>query len=724
MVRKKGVIGAIMAAVLLIGATGTAFAAPESADSLDDAINKGTDALSDAQDEKKQLQSNLSAAQAMKKELETAKTALTGDVVELDSQMSEVSNDLLEVQNLLDTKEAELEKTTKELAQAKIDVEKQYEDMKLRIKFMYENGTMSYIQILLSSGSFSELLNKAEYIEQVSEYDRNMLQTYQDNRDKITRLEKDLKDQKEVLEQVKGDVEAKQTEMAGLISDKQTEIEGYESDIQNKEEAIKEYEAMIAEQDSTIKALEASVAAAKAKRTQMTVSDNSTNAADQPHYGGGAFVWPAPSYTRISDDYGYRTHPILGIQKFHSGVDMAAPSGSSILAAADGTVVAATYNATMGNYVMIDHGNGLYTIYMHASALYVSSGQSVSAGSTIAAVGSTGRSTGAHLHFSVRQNGSYVSPWDTKEAELEKTTKELAQAKIDVEKQYEDMKLRIKFMYENGTMSYIQILLSSGSFSELLNKAEYIEQVSEYDRNMLQTYQDNRDKITRLEKDLKDQKEVLEQVKGDVEAKQTEMAGLISDKQTEIEGYESDIQNKEEAIKEYEAMIAEQDSTIKALEASVAAAKAKRTQMTVSDNSTNAADQPHYGGGAFVWPAPSYTRISDDYGYRTHPILGIQKFHSGVDMAAPSGSSILAAADGTVVAATYNATMGNYVMIDHGNGLYTIYMHASALYVSSGQSVSAGSTIAAVGSTGRSTGAHLHFSVRQNGSYVSPWNYL
>lgn len=412
MVRKKGVIGAIMAAVLLIGATGTAFAAPESADSLDDAINKGTDALSDAQDEKKQLQSNLSAAQAMKKELENAKSALTGDVVELDSQMSEVSNDLLEVQNLLDTKEAELDKTTKELAQAKIDVEKQYEDMKLRIKFMYENGTMSYIQILLSSGSFSELLNKAEYIEQVSEYDRNMLQTYQDNRDKITRLEKDLKDQKEVLEQVKGDVEAKQTEMAGLISDKQTEIEGYENDIQNKEEAIKEYEAMIAEQDSTIKALEASVAAAKAKRVQMTVSDNSTNAADQPSYGGGAFVWPAPSYTRISDDYGYRTHPILGIQQFHSGVDMAAPSGSSILAAADGTVVAATYNATMGNYVMIDHGNGLYTIYMHASALYVSSGQSVSAGSTIAAVGSTGRSTGAHLHFSVRQNGSYVSPWN------------------------------------------------------------------------------------------------------------------------------------------------------------------------------------------------------------------------------------------------------------------------------------------------------------------------
>ena len=93
-------------------------------------------------------------------------------------------------------------------------------------------------------------------------------------------------------------------------------------------------------------------------------------------------------------------------------------------------------------------------------------------------------------------------------------------------------------------------------------------------------------------------------------------------------------------------------------------------------------------------------------------------------MAAPSGSPILAAYDGEVVAAAYNGSMGNYVMLDHGDGLYTIYMHASALYVSKGQTVARGEKIAAVGSTGRSTGPHLHFSVRLNGSYVSPWNYL
>jgi murein DD-endopeptidase MepM/ murein hydrolase activator NlpD len=126
----------------------------------------------------------------------------------------------------------------------------------------------------------------------------------------------------------------------------------------------------------------------------------------------------------------------------------------------------------------------------------------------------------------------------------------------------------------------------------------------------------------------------------------------------------------------------------------------------------------------FTWPCPSYTRISDDYGMRLHPTLGINKMHNGIDLAAPAGSPILAAYNGTVVAASYEASMGNYVMINHGDGLYTVYMHCSKLYVSQGQSVTKGQTIAAVGTTGRSTGNHLHFGVRLNGSYVSPWNYL
>ena len=189
---------------------------------------------------------------------------------------------------------------------------------------------------------------------------------------------------------------------------------------------------------------------------------------------------------------------------------------------------------------------------------------------------------------------------------------------------------------------------------------------------------------------------------------------MIATKEQEMYKMTSDIQSKEAAIREYEAEIASQNETIAALEAAVAEERKRLAEE----------QGRRYDGGIFTWPAPSYKRISDEYGYRTHPILGVQQFHNGLDMAAPGGSPILAAYDGKVVAAAYSSSMGNYIMIDHGDSLYTIYMHASALYVSKGAEVSKGDKIAAVGSTGRSTGNHLHFSVRLNGNYVSPWNYL
>ncbi len=406
MVRTKRWFGFLLAVVMFFMMPCAAYAT--SAESLDQKIENESSALSQAQDEKEQLQNNLEAAQALKESLEEAKDELTGHVIELDQEMSQVSLKLAEVESLLQKKQKQLVQTKEQLVQAKENVEKQYEDMKIRMQFMYEHGSMSFLEILLSCSSFSDLLNKAEYIEQVSSYDREMLDYYEATKIKVEELEKELEQQQTALVSVQSDVKTQQDEMEGLISEKQSEIEAYQSDIKNKEAAIKEYEEMLKEQEDAIRALEASVAAAKAQREQMGVSGNSTG----EQYSGGQFVWPAPSYTRISSEYGYRIHPILQVEQYHSGLDMAAPSGSPILAAAGGSVVAATYNGTMGNYVMIDHGGGLFTVYMHASALYVSAGQWVDAGEQIAAVGSTGRSTGPHLHFSVRLNGSYVNPWN------------------------------------------------------------------------------------------------------------------------------------------------------------------------------------------------------------------------------------------------------------------------------------------------------------------------
>lgn len=356
--------------------------------------------ISKAKEEKKALQSGLTDVKELKKELETSKNNLANYVTELDSSLSNMQAKINELKTLISDKELEIETKTTELEEAVKVQEAQYAAMKVRIKFMYEKGDTLSLELVFGSESFSDMLNKAEYIEMLSAYDRKMLDEYVEYAEYVALCKQGLEEEKSVLDEAKAAQEKEEASLNELISAKKQEIYKISTDIANKEEAIRDYEADIAAQTETIQALEAIVAEERKKLA----------AAQGRKYDGGIFTWPAPSYTRISDDYGERIHPILGVKQFHNGIDMAAPGGTNILAAYDGKVVAAAYSGSMGNYVMIDHGDSLYTIYMHASALYVSAGQEVSKGAKIAAVGSTGRSTGNHLHFSVRLNGSYVNP--------------------------------------------------------------------------------------------------------------------------------------------------------------------------------------------------------------------------------------------------------------------------------------------------------------------------
>lgn len=367
-----------------------------------DVIKQKEEEIDSAREMKKELQSNLTDVKKIKEELEASKKDLTEYVVQLDGQLATIQEKIADLKAKIEDKKAEIAVTEMELADAVAEQETQYEAMKNRIKFMYEKGNQLYMELIFSSESFGEMLNKAEYIEMLSAYDRKKLDEYVATRELIELVKAQLEEDRDYLEQAKAGVESEEASLNALIKEKENTITAVSADINNKEAAIAEYEADIAEQNETIAALEKIVAEEKAKLAE----ENGLK------YDGGMFKWPAPSYVRISDDYGNRTHPILGIQQFHNGVDMAAPGGSPILAAYDGKVVAADYSGSMGNYIMIDHGDGLYTIYMHSSALYVSKGDFVTKGQNIAAVGSTGRSTGNHLHFSVRLNGSYVSPWN------------------------------------------------------------------------------------------------------------------------------------------------------------------------------------------------------------------------------------------------------------------------------------------------------------------------
>ncbi|MCH5279833.1 MAG: peptidoglycan DD-metalloendopeptidase family protein [Lachnospiraceae bacterium] len=370
---------------------------------LKEELENSRNDLQNAQEERNTMQGTLSNIRQQKEKLEEAKNDLSDYVVELDGQLMSLQENLTELDIKIAEKEIEVDQIKLQLEKAEEDVENQYAAMKERIKFMYERGDASYLSMLFSSANLTDMLSKAEYIEKISKYDRNMLVRYEETQEAVAMLKDQLELEQANLQQAMEEATEKEDQMTDLIDQKQRQIANYETDINNKEQAIKEYEAEIAAQNATIAALEQKI-------YQIEQESVSGNDAAAPVYSGGTFCWPAPSYTRISDDYGNRIHPTLGVPQFHNGLDMAAPGGSPILAAEGGLVIAASYSSSMGNYIMIHHGGGLYTIYMHASALYVSAGQSVTRGQQIGAVGSTGRSTGNHLHFSVRLNGSYVNP--------------------------------------------------------------------------------------------------------------------------------------------------------------------------------------------------------------------------------------------------------------------------------------------------------------------------
>lgn len=359
-----------------------------------------------------------------KKELQVAKNELSATVEALDAQLTNVQEVLVELGEDIDRKTKQVENIKNRLREAEANQDEQYASMKQRIKFMYEKGDTAYITMVFGAQNLTDMLNKAEYIEEVSAYDRQLLNEYTETKYRVINLKDKLEVEQASLLETQEQAEIQEYQMSMLIDQKNGEIEKYESEINTKEGAIKEYEAMIASQNATIAALEASILQAEREADALQkeleesgLSDNDidSSSSSKPvttqQVFSGPFCMPAPSYTRVSDDYGNRIHPILGVKQFHNGIDFAAPGGSPILAAQSGTVIAAAYSSTMGNYIMINHGGGVITIYMHASALYVSAGQTVTKGQKIATVGRTGRSTGNHLHFSVRVNGSYVSPW-------------------------------------------------------------------------------------------------------------------------------------------------------------------------------------------------------------------------------------------------------------------------------------------------------------------------
>ncbi len=367
---------------------------------LEQSIKEKEAAINSARSEKNALAKGKTDVEKVKQSLEKSKADLSQYVSELDAQVASIEDKIADLKGQIAVKEKQIEETKKDLEEAIAVKDHQYECMKKRVQAVYEQGDSFYLELLLNSKGLGDFLNQMDYIEDLTKYDDRMFKEYAETVEYVKVCEQQLEEEEELLQATKTAAEEEQKAVEELISQKQAEIAAVQDEIVDQERAIREYEAEIAEQNATISELERIVAEEKKALENMRV------------YDGGAFCWPCPAYTKVSSDFGNRIHPTLKINLFHNGVDLAAPAGSNILAAYDGEVVSASYTGAMGNYVMLDHGGGLYTVYMHASKLNVKEGQEVKRGDVIAFVGSTGRSTGNHLHFSVRVNGEYVSPWN------------------------------------------------------------------------------------------------------------------------------------------------------------------------------------------------------------------------------------------------------------------------------------------------------------------------
>lgn len=348
-------------------------------------------------------------------ELEQQKKDAEAKKNSLETQLNTILENMNVTSEKLAQKESEIEAAENELVQAKVNADEQYQSMKIRIKYMYEGGNTSALEILMKSSSIGDFLNKAEYVTKLSEYDRNELIRYQDTVKEVTEREASLQNEHAELEGLQNELISQQGEVQKLLEDNAAQIEEIQNEIKANDQVIAELKRQAEEarrkQEEQRRAEEAARKAAEEAK-KAAAQQQSSGSSSRPNNnvvvsGNGYFTHPCPGMTYQSSYFGE-------IREFetggHKGHDYAAPVGTPTYAAAAGTVVIAGYSSSAGNWVVINHGDGLVTKYMHHSSICVSAGQYVQKGQQIGCVGSTGQSTGPHLHFQVELNGVAVNP--------------------------------------------------------------------------------------------------------------------------------------------------------------------------------------------------------------------------------------------------------------------------------------------------------------------------
>jgi len=450
--RKKTVIILLVSVLLGLGfLTGTSYLANA------DTTESYQDEIDAAKAKKEQMEKDRAELEKKVEELKKQKDDMNAYIENMDKQYMELMYSIDELDAEITTQEEILAETQIMLAQVKTQEAEQYDTMKKRIKYLYENGETSFLDVLFGQGSLTDMLNEMEYRAAITEYDNGLLERYNATKLQvqnteallIARLEElnALKETREFeLAQLEEVIQAKAAELEALAAsigvDEEMlftywdEIITMGADIEELErleaERIAEEERKRKEEEERLRRLEEErkrkeeeerkrreeelrkIAEEEARKKREEELRKQATDALKYNQDIGNMLWPVPNSGRITSDYGYRSAPVKGASTFHQGIDIGvgnlARADRGVVAALAGVVIETGYSKSGGNYIYIDHGNGVVTRYLHAYKVYVKEGQYVERGEEIMEAGTTGYSSGPHLHFGLWVNGVSVDP--------------------------------------------------------------------------------------------------------------------------------------------------------------------------------------------------------------------------------------------------------------------------------------------------------------------------
>ncbi len=346
--------------------------------------------LQDLLNKQNKIDKQMDSMQSSIDKIEQQKDSIENQIDAINQKISKVQAELTTVNLRLYKNELKINDINKEINELTKKQEDQKKILQARLKAYYENGSITYLDIVFSSENLTELISRIDVLKQIVGLDNSIIS-------KLEESKKQLDEKKAEFDVIKNEI---------MVSKQQLESKKNEH-LKAKQEKDALVNKLTAEQRKIEKEFE--ILEEQSNNIERQIQRYQAGSANSP-YTGGKMGWPVIGCYTITSSYGMRYHPILKVNKMHTGIDIGAGSGSTVVASSDGTVISACYMSGYGNTVIIDHGGGISTLYAHNTSLSVSSGQKVKKGQTIAKSGSTGNSTGPHVHFEVRVNGATTNP--------------------------------------------------------------------------------------------------------------------------------------------------------------------------------------------------------------------------------------------------------------------------------------------------------------------------